>query len=226
MDHVKYFDNYSGNKAERRKNRAITAVFIAMGLVIGIYVLFYMDFSMFGFPNDYPELVEIPDEKIIAECPEIAISDEDRAWLDGIVSASEKYCAENSPEAEVVYGISEFYKFRADERGLEHYPAKQDDNYLVYEYHDIADASCVDSIVLIFEKRTSGFLVYEEELSKWYTDLENERTAHYSREIKVSTVTGRSIRKYYVRDDKYSKIKYTYGLVNVFRGILDAMMSV
>ncbi len=218
-----FFNNYSKQGRTKRRGRAgiVTGV---IGVLFGIYFFFFMDLIVIN--NCHAENAEISDEKILAECPGISVTDEETAWLDRICSAAEEYKEKNAPPPlDDRYGVAKRYVFRADDWGLEHFTEREDENYSVTVY-DYGDSGY--SLYAYFDAEHSGIFVYKEQLEKSKSAYQG--ATHYHKEINVTTFWGRKICTYKCIEkpegEKLGKTEYSYGLLAMIRNIIDGMMSV
>ncbi len=105
----------------KSKKKAVRIIVIVFLVVIGLYyVLFEMYIPSLGF--GVLEDVDISNERILYECPDVEITEYDKQFLDNLLNAP---CISKLADIEE----NSWLRFTADEAGFERYTLRSDENY-------------------------------------------------------------------------------------------------
>ena len=172
-----------------------------------IYLLFFAYFPPFKTGDS--NTVEISEETIIRECPEIAITDYDREFLDRIL---------NDPRFEEIENRDEYASIiiTADEAEFERYALRPDENYTVH-----ADN-------MGFGRQPSVSIQFEYEGGIYGKDLflsaeKSDTQIRYVKAVTIMRSDGKLIRQYWNFNGRYEKNTWTYGLVGYIKDIMNAI---
>lgn len=196
----------------KKHKRLKTAIIILLILIVLIYLLF---FAYLPFLGEVAEVntVEIPEKEILRECPEIAVTDYDREFLDKILYDPRFEELEKSDKYDSM-------SVTADEAGFERYAFRPDENYTVdadYMMYGMFPLS----VHIQFEYEGG---LYRENL--FLSVRKDENGLRYSKAVTVKRFDGKFIKQYWNFNGRYEKETYTYGLVGYIKSGIDAIMGI
>ncbi len=175
-----------------------------------IYLLFFAYFPPFKTGDS--NTVEISEKAIIRECPEIALMDYDREFLDRIL---------NDPRFEEIENRDEYASIiiTADEAEFERYALRPDENYAVH-----ADN-------MGFGRQPSVSIQFEYEGGIYCKDLflsaqKSDTQIRYIKAVTIMRSDGKLIRQYWNFNGRYEKETWTYGLVGYIKDIMNVIFGI
>lgn len=208
------------------KKKTVITLLIITAVVIGmIYLLFYAYIPSWGYM--YKEYVpDMTNEEIIAEFPEIAITDEDKAWLDEIYYYSKVQNVFTEDPSHTVY-------FTLDDENLPHYYLRPEENVEIHVCNWGTDNdTSYKSMSATFSYQDTGkkqqelFLaVHPDSQDKTFTEADLN-CVKYTKAITIERKDGKRLVTYWNSNGKLTKTECKHGLINYLDTFIDGVMSV
>lgn len=197
---------------EKKRKKLKTVIIILLILIFLIYLLFFAYLPFLGKVAGV-NTVEISEKEILRECPEIAVTDYDREFLDKIL---------NDPRFEVLENSDKYasMSITADEAGFERYALRPDENYTV-DADNMMYGMLPLHINIQFEYEGG---LYCEDL--YMSANKDDPQPSYTKAVTVKRFDGKFIKQYWNFHGRYEKKTYKYGLVSYIKSMIDALMSV
>ena len=208
------------------KKKAVIILLIITAVVIGIiYLLFYAYIPPFGYM--YKE--EVPDmtnEEILAEFPEIAITDEDKAWLDEIYYYSKVQNVFTEDPSNDVY-------FTLDDENLPHYYLRPEENVEIHVCNWGTDNdTSYKSMSATFSYQGTGikqqkifFAAHPNSQYNTFTEADLN-CIEYTKAITIERKDGKPLVEYWNSNGMITKTECKHGLINYLDPIIYGIMSV
>lgn len=197
---------------EKKHKRLKAVIIILLILIFLIYLLFFAYLPRLGKVAKV-NTVEISEEEMLKECPEIAVTDYDREFLNKILNAPQfKEIEKNDSYTSA--------SVTADEAGFERYSLRPDENYTVHANYMMYGMFPL-SVHIQFEYEGG---LYRENL--FLSVRKDENGLRYSKAVTVKRSDGKFIKQYWNFHGRYEKKIYTYGLVGYIKSIFDAIMGI
>lgn len=204
---------------EKLKGKAAIIISGIAGGAVMIYFLFFAFIPSLGL-YAMSDTKEITEAQALSECPEIALTDYDRQFIDKILKDPRIQALEIDAEKEQKY---QSICMTADDAGFERYALRPEENYTVNADYSVYGI-CPLHASADFE-RTEG--LYGKDL---YISADNEEyTDDKDNYVKVITITrsdGKFIAEYWYFHGKYKKETFRYGLISYAELMFHALMSV